>query len=183
MIATIMALALQAAPASALGLVNLFDAACVQGFPDDARVAAAMARTPVMTPLTRDQLRVYLKNDHGRGWTAENGSGRVVVTLEAPPYHACAVRLIRANAGIDAAEWQRVLSAAQARAGGGFVPIRPQSAIIGGVRTMMIGDQKQLPDGSRESFYVIRTVSAAPKAVHRVAEMRLVHQIVTSGRQ
>jgi hypothetical protein len=192
MIVSVLALALQAAapaeppspPAGGAlrGLVASFDMLCNRVFPDDERIAAAMARIPAMKPLTARQLRIYLKDDPGRGWIAGDGTSNMVVTIESPPFHACAVRMPQTDGAIDEAMWRSVVDAAEARAGGGFTRMPPQSFLIGDLRSAVIGDQRRNPDGSAEAFYLFRTAPADPvKATGYGVELRLVHQIVAAG--
>ena len=162
------------------GLISAFDSVCNQGFPDDERVASAMSRVPTMKPLTLDQLRIYLKDDPGRGWITDDGS--IVITIESPPFHACAVRMLKTAGAIDEVMWRAVINAAEVRAGGGFTPMPPQGFVIGDSRTTAVGDQKINPDGSAEAFYLMRTapVDQAKAKIHGV-ELRLVRQIVSAG--
>lgn len=171
------------APAGALrGLVSIFDMMCTRVFPDDARVATAMARVPNTRALTPAEVRIYLKDDPGRGWVAENGTSRIVITIEAPPIHACAVRMERTSGAIDEAMWHQVVDAAKARSGGGFTTMPSQSFVIGDVRSTAMGEQKQNADGSAEAFYLFRTAPIDPaKAPGYGVELRLVHQIVAAG--
>lgn len=193
MIVTMFALALQAAtppgpaPTAAAagplrGLISTFDSVCNRVFPDDERIASVMARIPTMKPLTPEQLRVYLKNDPGRGWIADDGTSSIVITVESPPVHACAVRMPQTSGAIDEAMWRSVIEAAEARAGGGFTRMPPRSFVVGDVRSTVIGDQKQNPDGSAEAFYLFRTTPTDPaKARGYGVELRLVHQIVPAS--
>jgi hypothetical protein len=172
-----------AAPAPAMqGVVNIFDMLCAQVFPDDARIDAAMASIPDMRPLTPAQVRTYLKDDPGRGWVMDVGSTRIVITIEAPPVHACAVRVSSPSVQIDEAMWRRVVEAAEARAGGGFTPLPPQTLVVGDVRSTVSGDHKFNRDGSAESFYLFRNVVAKPKeGSNPPVELRMVRQIIAAG--
>lgn len=68
-----------------------FSAYCLEKFPDDAALVSAAADSKLVA-LTQDQTRLFLKNDPGQGWLIQGESGKYVLTDEAPPYHACAVR-------------------------------------------------------------------------------------------
>lgn len=74
-------------------LVVVFIELCLGRFPDRADLAEGrMSRDTQLSPMTADQVRNYLKDDPGRGWTYQTGTGNYVVTVEDPPYKACAVR-------------------------------------------------------------------------------------------
>lgn len=73
-------------------LAQLYEDICLTPFPDDDAVAAAMS-TQHAAELKGNEVRIYLHDDAGRGWTVGDATlGKFVVTVEAPPYHACAVR-------------------------------------------------------------------------------------------
>ncbi len=190
MSAVLLVLALQAAapqPQSAdrprfrgEGQMRMFDMICNRVFPDEARVAAGMAKIPGARPLTPEELRVYLKDDPGRGWSMPAGASRIVVTIEAPPIHACAVRITNTDGVIDEGKWQQLLAAAQARSGGGFVTMPPQTFDVGEVRSQASGVQKQGADGAAEAIYLIRST---PKKPGYATEIRMVRQVIAPQRQ
>lgn len=76
-------------------LVGLYTDLCLNRFPDEAKLAAAV-RERGMTALGPEAVKQYLHDDPGRGWTARTAAGSYVVTIENPPYHACAVRRLDA---------------------------------------------------------------------------------------
>ncbi|WP_156025967.1 NMCC_0638 family (lipo)protein [Sphingomonas phyllosphaerae] len=189
MIAAMLLFALQAAPPQQLpgkppfrgeGQMRMFDMICGRIFPDDARVAAGMARIPGARPLTPEQLRTYLKDDPGRGWIMPAGASQIVVTIEAPPIHSCTVRINNTDGAIDEGKWQQMLTAAQARSGGGFVTLPPQTFETGGVRSQVGGVQKQGAGGAAEAIYLIRST---PKQPGFATEIRMVRQLVTPQRR
>jgi hypothetical protein len=183
MIAALLSLALQAAPlprpsdALAYGeaQMRMFDTICGRTFPDDARVAAGMAKIPAARPLTPEEVRIYLKNDPGRGWIMPAGSSRIVVTIEAPPIHSCAVRITNTDGVIDEGKWQQLLTAAQARSGGGFVTLPVQTFEAGETRSQAGGVQKQGANGAAEAIYLIRST---PKKPGYATEIRMVRQVI-----
>lgn len=188
MIAALLLLALQssplarptdAAPFRGEGQMRMFDMICGRIFPDDDRVAAGMAKIPGARPLTPDELRTYLKNDPGRGWIMPAGASRIVVTIEAPPIHSCAVRITNTDGVIDEGKWQQLLAAAQARSGGGFVTLPVQTFEVGDIRSMASGVQKQGAGGAAEAIYLIRST---PKKPGFATEIRMVRQLVAPQR-
>lgn len=154
---------------------------CLQVFPDDARIAAAMDKIPNTKPLTPEQVRIFLKNDPGRGWIASNNGVDIVVTIEAPPVHACAVRMPRTNGAIDEPFWWQAVEEAERRAGSGFTRMPTRSVDIGDSRSIATGSYKNGPDGAYEAFYLFRTAPIDPKmAAQHGVELRMVHQIVAA---
>ena len=71
-------------------LVEAFGRFCLDAFPGAARVEdIAPGR---LTPMTAAQVRSYLHDDPGHGWTYAADGGTYVLTIEDPPYHTCALR-------------------------------------------------------------------------------------------
>jgi hypothetical protein len=68
-----------------------FDRYCLQAFPDDDAVAAG-ARDEGGKPLTAPQAKAILHEDVASAWTIDARYGIYILTLAAPPAHACAVR-------------------------------------------------------------------------------------------
>ena len=77
-------------------MAALYDTLCLQAFPNDAALARAAAAAQAR-PLTQTQVAFYLHDDPGRGWTLNTPTATYVVTLELPPYHACAIRRMTPN--------------------------------------------------------------------------------------
>lgn len=70
--------------------VGLFTSLCLQKFPDDGALATeAAAKGPA---LTTAQVKAFLHDDPGQGWTISGAETKYILTDEAPPYHACALR-------------------------------------------------------------------------------------------
>jgi hypothetical protein len=72
-------------------LIDSFIGLCLQVFPDDDAVAAKAAQQNY-APLSQEQLKRFLGDDPGRGWSFRHGDLPVVATLEQPPFHTCTVR-------------------------------------------------------------------------------------------
>lgn len=186
MIAALFAIALQSAAAPAApavpgdGQMRVFDMLCNRLFPNDAQVEAAMAKLHGARALTAAELRIYLKDDPGRGWDIPMTDGsRMIVTIEAPPYHACAVRVTHTDGRVDERAWKRLLTAAEARGGGGFVAVPVRSATFGNVRSEISGIQKQRLEGGAEAFYLFRTTPIDPaRHPDYGVELRMVRQLI-----
>src|SRR6476619_2513145 len=70
-------------------MTALYDEVCLKAFPDDKAVEALMMAKNAR-PLTQAEVKVTLRDDPGRAWELQDGSG--TVWIEFPPYHACSVR-------------------------------------------------------------------------------------------
>lgn len=78
-------------PTVANEMADLFSSFCIDKFPDDAALAgwADAKKAQVMTP---EQVQQFLHQDPGHGWNLQTQTGLYVITVEEPPYSACAVR-------------------------------------------------------------------------------------------
>jgi hypothetical protein len=77
-------------------LVEAFKTACLDLFPDDAAVAAKATAENAMA-LSADQLRRFLHDDPGHGWSLRRGDIVLALTIELPPFHSCTVRTALPN--------------------------------------------------------------------------------------
>lgn len=165
------------------GQMKVFDMLCGRTFPNDAEIDTAMAKLRGARPLTPAEIKAYLRADPGHGWVLQAGTSKMVVTLEEPPVHACAVRMTNTDGEVDEGVWQQLVAAAQARAGGGFSIVQPRTIELGAFRSEVSGAQKQGPDGHAEAIYLIRTVPKATKSPQQGGiEIRMVRQLVQSKR-
>jgi hypothetical protein len=78
-------------------ILGLFLDTCLTKFPDDDALKATMA-SKKYNAMSPDQTARFLKSDPGLGWFVPTASGNYVLTLELPPYHACAIRRVYAKA-------------------------------------------------------------------------------------
>jgi hypothetical protein len=81
---------------AAADLLRVFLDPCQGKFPDDAAVAL-YAKDKGLTAMSADEVAELLGKDPGVGWVQHDESGAYVLTVEAPPYHACAVRVTFAH--------------------------------------------------------------------------------------
>lgn len=72
-------------------ILKIFSEICLGKFPDDDAVAAAMTERGAK-PLSGAEVGRLLRNNPGIGWTMETVAGPQVLTIEKPPFHACAIR-------------------------------------------------------------------------------------------
>ena len=77
--------------ADAEEMAGLFDRLCLNAFPNPAALDAEAARLHA-TALTPPQVQAYLHDDPGRGWSYATPLASYVITIEQPPYLACAIR-------------------------------------------------------------------------------------------
>jgi hypothetical protein len=70
-------------------LVDVFGRTCLKRFPDQEITQGELAPVHELGP---DGVRRYLHNDPGRAWQLDADGGTYIVTVEAPPFSACAVR-------------------------------------------------------------------------------------------
>ncbi len=76
-------------------LVDAFARFCLQRFPNQTVTGGNGGND--LVPMTPAQVKQYLHDDPGHGWTYRQDDGEYVVTVEDPPYHACAVRRLYAD--------------------------------------------------------------------------------------
>ena len=104
-----------------LRLVELFARFCLNRFPNQPDLAGG---EPAMEPMPPGMIQRYLHADPGRGWINRE-DGDTVVTIEDPPYHACAVRRIYPAAPRFGSAYQQAISQWAAQQRRDFGPIRP----------------------------------------------------------
>lgn len=157
-------------------LVALYDRVCLQLFPDDRAVAKEMERRGAR-PLSQEDVSAYLHEDPGVGWQLAGQTGRFDVTIEAPPFHACGIRVMTVSGFADMKPYRSV--ADRFEKGRGFTRIEPRTATIGDVETIGGGEARALKDGGGELLLVAQTIpieSVRKKGLDAV-QVRLVHQI------
>jgi hypothetical protein len=135
----------------------------------------------VRPPLTGKQVEIYLRNDPGRGWWLADGDGKFTITVEAPPFRACAVRRRTPVGFADLGPYQALVDAFEANRAG-FVKMKPTDMNVGDIASHVIGEQRLNRDGSAEALYVF--FNAPIKSQDRTGggvEVRFVHQLVSPG--
>jgi len=101
--------------------------------------------------LTPDEVKVTMRDDPARGWyLVQDGSASV--WLEFPPFHACSVRWNTPDIG-DLHEY-RALTEKYESAIGGFSPLDPYDDDQGEIHIHAVGEQRILPNQSRESLFI-----------------------------
>jgi hypothetical protein len=163
-------------------LTGLFNDICLKAFPDDRAVAqAVVARGSSATPMSPDEVRVYLHDDPGVGWFLAGRTGRFEVTVEAPPFHACGIRTLTVSGFPDLSSYRRLSDAFEA--GHDVQKIGPRNFTVGEIDSIGGGESWHRPDRSDEALLVF---SATPSASVRAegkdgVEIRFVHQIHEAG--
>ena len=161
-------------PAAQLAeMVALYDTICLRAFPDDAAVARA-AEAQGGRAMSEAEVRRFLHEDPGRGWEVDGRTALFRVTLEAPPFHACAVRTLTVAGFPDMSPYRAL--ADRFEAGGGYQAIAPVTREIGDIHVSGGGEQRQ---GSADGLLVFLTT---PGEKHRTpaqsaVEVRFTHQI------
>jgi len=103
-----------APPVDDVEIAELFAAFCLKAFPEPfALDRLAQARSA--TAMTPDEVKSYLHADPGRGWHLRTAQARYAITIESPPYHACAVRRVTPS-GVSTV--QHYIDAVKAYVGG-----------------------------------------------------------------
>lgn len=156
-------------------MLALYDEICLHGFPDDAAVARNL-RARGAAPLAEPQVRIYLRDDPGRGWRLEGRSARFDFTIEDPPFHACTVRTMTAAGFPNLQPYQDL--AARFEAGRGFRPVQRIDGEMDNVLMSIGGEQTILPNGSGEALLIaIGTPTDKYRSRGETAvEVRFVHQ-------
>jgi hypothetical protein len=160
-------------------MIDLYDQVCLQAFPDDSAIEKAMTGLGA-TELTKAEVEIYLHDDPGRGWRFASTGMSFTVTVEAPPYHACAVRATMAEPFADLGAYPAIVSAFQKAHGGGFQTMQPMEMDIGPVHSRATGEQKVIGRGGESLFYFVNTPTqrAIDGGTPPSAELRFVHQIM-----
>ena len=100
--------ALPAAAVDQTEIVGLFKEVCVGAFPDEAAVGAALAGHAA-TAMSAVELKDYLHDDPGRGWFVKPGATLYAITIENPPFHTCAVRMMTPVGPAGAAQFVKLV--------------------------------------------------------------------------
>jgi len=161
-------------------MIALYDEICLRAFPDDKAAGDAAARHNA-TPLSEAQVRIYLHDDPGIGWAIDGRSGRFNVTIEAPPYHACAIRTMTAGGFADFGPYRAL--ADRYEAGGGYRAMNHMQFTRDNLEVGGGGERRVTPDGGTESLLVILTT---PTREFRDrgdtgVEVRFTHQLAAPG--
>ena len=163
-------------------MIALYDEICLRAFPDDKAAGDAAARHNA-TPLTDAQVRVLLHDDPGIGWAVDGRTGRFNVTIEAPPFHACAVRTMTAAGFPDFGPYRAL--ADRYEAGGGYRAMSHMQFTRDNLEVGGGGEQRVTPDGGTESLLVILTTPTRPYRDRgdTAVEVRFTHQFAPPGMQ
>jgi hypothetical protein len=172
-----------AGPAAQLAeMLDIYDSACLRAFPDERAVARVMADRGA-SALSDAQVRVYLHEDPGYGWRIAGRTGIFNLTIENPPYHACAVRTMTASGFPDLGPYQAL--ARRYEAGRGFAPMRHMQFTRDNIEVAGGGEQRSTPDGGSESLLVIvgTPIERFRARGDTAVEVRFTHQFARPGAQ
>jgi hypothetical protein len=154
--------------------IALFSTLCLNTFPDDAAVSA-FAKAQEMLPMSVKDLEHFVQAHAGSGWfyKAAGNSYLYVITIEAPPYHACSIR--RQYSGQPAFE-QAYEAALAAWAGANHGVKLEKTVERGGQHEGQTVHAVQQPV-TRDGKLAEMMTSIATALPNGVTEVRLVRQI------
>jgi hypothetical protein len=163
--------------AAAGELTDIFAGLCLDGFPNEPGFAkAAAARN--LQPMDAASVKRYLHDDPGRGWSGTSSFGSYVVTIESPPYLACAVRRARPSFATFQPDpfrlaFQRLIGAwAEQHHLPTLRDVPPMRQVVSGMTINTTMQAVVGPDGKpTEAFMVLVTDYS-----NGTYELRLVHQ-------
>jgi hypothetical protein len=118
-------------------MIDMFAGVCLGKFPDDAAVRQ-FAVEKRLAAMPDDAVRQLLGTDPGQGWFQDTARGRYLLTLEMPPYHACAIRRTDSAAPDFIAPLSLLLGTwAATQSGASLKQLPPQNAQVGGLPTQV----------------------------------------------
>jgi hypothetical protein len=175
-------------PATPAEMSEIYASFCLDRFPDDHAVDALAANRKALS-LRPDEVQRYLKADPGRGWYLSAPTGTYVITIEAPPFHTCAVRRMTPNGIAGVLPYIAAVKAYVAGKGGKLVGIPPnQSKTPNGIADISTYGYGMFdPQGKpSDTFAVILTnyhghVPAEWQTAAKTGvgvEIRMVHQLL-----
>jgi hypothetical protein len=160
-------------------LSRIFTDVCFGLFPDDAATDAKLAAGGGVA-MTPQQVKAILHDDPGHGWIVIQDGHAYSITIEAPPFHACAVR-VNTPAGVAAtglADMLGKLVAAKGQQAGRpqTLPVPPNPLMQ--IRAVLVPLSPAPAGADAEAFMAFVTTyrDRATNAVLTV-ENRFVHQI------
>ena len=147
----------QSTPPVSEEFVGLFTSYCLAKFPDDAGLSGQLEGDK-RDPLTPAQVRGFLHDDPGQGWLIAGTESKYVLTLEQPPFHACALRRY-ADHVLDGAP---LIAAARAFAAAGGRKLGPPqtsqhtmaNGFISDAVLLQVLDGNDRPQGEAFMFFV-----------------------------
>jgi hypothetical protein len=117
-------------------MIEMFAAACLSKFPDDVAVRQ-YAVEKRLTVMPDEMVRQLLGADPGQGWVQDTARGRYLLTIEMPPFHACAIRRTDSATPDFLASLMQVLDAwAGTQPGTSLKPLPQQNVLIQGSPTL-----------------------------------------------
>jgi hypothetical protein len=157
-------------------MLTLYDEICLKTFPDDAATVHAL-ETREAVALSDAQVRVFLHEDPGRGWRIVGKTAKFILTIEAPPFHACGLRT-NTIAGFPSMQPYQDLIA-RYESGRSLQKLAPVSREVVGTQTVGAGETGM--KGALAEGLLVFTAQPLPanRAVAGDAiEVRFVHQLV-----
>ncbi len=175
-------------PAAAADMATLYQHICLQAFPNDDEAEAVLQKLGAI-PLDQAQVAAILHDDPGQGWALSTPTAHYAVTIEAPPFHTCAIRRMT-RFGLPTAQ-PYIAALRDYAAGHGLLMAKPgiiHSQTKSGADEQLIGTPLLAPGStlpSETSIYVSTNYhgrfspSVTPEAAGGVGvEIRMAHQIL-----
>lgn len=155
-------------------LADIFGDICLMRFPDMAAFAEG-AKKRQLVPMSPEKAREYLHEDPGSGWFLKVSDGTYAITIENPPYRACAVRRAYEAAPKFQFPYQLILKTWAANNDIGPLPDQPaRRQSVNGLTVTATMHSAAAPDGrSLQNFMALVTQYPTGQS-----EVRLVRQIM-----
>jgi hypothetical protein len=166
------ALPVRAAEPATAELLDVFAAACLAKFPNDADVRE-YAKEKQFDVMADERLHRLLGTDPGQGWIQNGVHRQYLLTIEFPPYHTCAIRAVNAKTEDFVPTFsERIVSWTASQAGTSLKGPSQKTANIGGVPSEVY--IWELDRGQGMSADTLMAVVPSPP---NVTEVRLVHGV------
>lgn len=168
-------------------LSSLYDAFCLQAFPDE-NALSALAEQKGAAVMTAQEVIALLHQDPGHGWQLRTTTGHYQISIETGAYHACAIRRMTPSGVSGVKNYIAAVNAYVAAHGGTLANIAPQKGVLpNGIGVSVYGSSMSMADGAAtDTFGVILSnyhshppANLTEEAAGGVGvEVRFVHQLV-----
>ena len=167
-------------------LAAVFAAFCLDAFPVAADLDRAAAGRKA-TVMSADEVKSLLHDDPGRGWTLRTAEARYSITIEFPPFNACAVRRMTPVGTAGVTNYLSAVNKYVAAKNGKLVTLPTQKKVVNGADVTLYGQSMVNAGGEmRETFAVVWSnyhgrpppASRADAGTGVGVEVRFVHQFV-----
>lgn len=171
-----------ATPADAQRMASLFDAVCLRAFPDGPATDRAVQEAGGVA-LTPAQVRELLHDDPGHGWRLARPEATYLLTIENPPWHACALRRMTRTGLPTVAPYDAAIgryAAARGRSLGAPVGRSTRQGALD-IRSTVQEVPDSVTGGVTDSVMLFWTAYLNAPAGAPEVEVRFVHQLRSPG--